>query len=205
MASFSTRVRRRLRPSVVVDVVMDVGWESRCRIHICSPSVWFLVRSFPGQVPHRGGMTTDDLSRWELCGIPSTSWHSPTTRHPGGSPRRNRSVRCLALPPGCRVVAPWGRSRGCHTLPTQPSHSSARDRPSRRPARPARAWFGLGLRRAWRCSAIRHDLSHRSLGAPLPAQSVMTTTLTRTVTVAAGVFAPGHLGELTRYLLLRAR
>jgi hypothetical protein len=28
----------------------------------------------------------------------------------------------------------------------------------------------------------------------------MATTLTRTVTVAAGVFAPGHLGELTRYL-----
>jgi hypothetical protein len=28
----------------------------------------------------------------------------------------------------------------------------------------------------------------------------MTTTLTRTFTVAAGVFAPGHLGELTRYL-----
>jgi hypothetical protein len=27
-----------------------------------------------------------------------------------------------------------------------------------------------------------------------------TTTLTRTVTVAAGVFAPGHLGELTQYL-----
>jgi hypothetical protein len=34
----------------------------------------------------------------------------------------------------------------------------------------------------------------------LPEQSVMTTTLIRTVTVAAGVFAPGHLGELTRYL-----
>ena len=32
------------------------------------------------------------------------------------------------------------------------------------------------------------------------AQSPTTTTLTRTVTVAAGVFAPGHLGELTRYL-----
>jgi Insertion element 4 transposase N-terminal/Transposase DDE domain len=31
-------------------------------------------------------------------------------------------------------------------------------------------------------------------------QSVTTTTLTRTVTVAAGVFAPGHLGELTRFL-----
>ncbi|HEX6403254.1 MAG TPA: hypothetical protein VF003_08890 [Pseudonocardiaceae bacterium] len=28
----------------------------------------------------------------------------------------------------------------------------------------------------------------------------MTTTLTRTLIVAAGVFAPGHLGELTRYL-----
>jgi hypothetical protein len=28
----------------------------------------------------------------------------------------------------------------------------------------------------------------------------MTTTLTRTITVGAGVFAPGHLGELTRYL-----
>jgi Insertion element 4 transposase N-terminal/Transposase DDE domain len=34
----------------------------------------------------------------------------------------------------------------------------------------------------------------------LPAQSPTTTTLTRSVTVAAGVFAPGHLGELTRYL-----
>ena len=31
-------------------------------------------------------------------------------------------------------------------------------------------------------------------------QSLTTTTLTRTVTVAAGVFAPGHLGELTCYL-----
>ena len=31
-------------------------------------------------------------------------------------------------------------------------------------------------------------------------QSLTTTTLTRTVTVAAGVFAPGHLGELTSYL-----
>lgn len=27
-----------------------------------------------------------------------------------------------------------------------------------------------------------------------------TTTITRAITVAAGVFAPGHLGELTRYL-----
>ncbi|HEX2299883.1 MAG TPA: transposase domain-containing protein, partial [Pseudonocardiaceae bacterium] len=33
----------------------------------------------------------------------------------------------------------------------------------------------------------------------MPAQSA-TTTFTRTVTVASGVFAPGHLGELTPYL-----
>lgn len=33
----------------------------------------------------------------------------------------------------------------------------------------------------------------------MPAQSA-TTTVTRTVTVAAGAFAPGHLGELTQYL-----
>jgi hypothetical protein len=36
-------------------------------------------------------------------------------------------------------------------------------------------------------------------GAPLRAQSA-TTTIARTVCVAAGVFAPGHLGELTQYL-----
>ena len=34
----------------------------------------------------------------------------------------------------------------------------------------------------------------------MPAQSPTTITVTRTLTVAAGVFAPGHLGELTRYL-----
>ncbi|MGY5311603.1 IS4 family transposase [Nocardia gipuzkoensis] len=33
----------------------------------------------------------------------------------------------------------------------------------------------------------------------MPSQSV-TTTLTRTITVAGGIFAPGHLGELTQYL-----
>jgi hypothetical protein len=39
----------------------------------------------------------------------------------------------------------------------------------------------------------------RTPEVPLHAQSP-TTTLTRMVTVAAGVFAPGHLGELTQYL-----
>jgi hypothetical protein len=32
------------------------------------------------------------------------------------------------------------------------------------------------------------------------AHSAATTTITHSVTVAAGVFAPGHLGELTQYL-----
>jgi transposase IS4-like protein len=35
---------------------------------------------------------------------------------------------------------------------------------------------------------------------PATCQSPTTTTLTRVVTVAAGVYAPGHHGELTRYL-----
>lgn len=35
-----------------------------------------------------------------LCGIPSTA--QLTTRHPGGSPRRNRCVCRPAMPPGCR-------------------------------------------------------------------------------------------------------
>src|ERR1700750_851268 len=41
--------------------------------------------------------------------------------------------------------------------------------------------------------------SSRTPEVPLRTQSAMTT-ITRAVTVAAGVFAPGHLGELTRYL-----
>ena len=68
---FSTRVRRRLRPSVVVDVVMDVGRGSlRGRLHICSraPDSWSGV--FPTSLHQRGG--TIDLARWEPCGIPST-------------------------------------------------------------------------------------------------------------------------------------
>jgi hypothetical protein len=46
------------------------------------------------------------------------SWRSPITRQRGGSPRRNRHVRRLALPPGWRVVALG--STGCHTLLIQP-------------------------------------------------------------------------------------
>jgi len=38
--------------------------------------------------------------------------------------------------------------------------------------------------------------SSRPPGVPLRTESA-TTTITRAVTVAAGVFAPGHLGELT--------
>src|SRR5438477_12861570 len=41
--------------------------------------------------------------------------------------------------------------------------------------------------------------SSRPPEVPLRTQSAMTT-ITRAVTVAAGVYAPGHLGELTQYL-----
>src|SRR5689334_8779378 len=41
--------------------------------------------------------------------------------------------------------------------------------------------------------------SSRPPEVPLRTQSAMTT-ITRTVTVAGGVYAPGHLGELTQYL-----
>ena len=55
---------------------------------------------------HQLDVITDDLARWGSCGVPST-WRSPTTRQPGGSPQQNRCVRCPALPPGWRVVALW--------------------------------------------------------------------------------------------------
>jgi hypothetical protein len=77
------------------------------------------------------------LVRWGLCGVPSI-WCSPTTRHPGGSPRRYRRVRRLALPPECRVVALRG-GRGDAT-PRLPNPVAAVLRlASRRSARPARA------------------------------------------------------------------
>jgi hypothetical protein len=46
---------------------------------------------------------------------------------------------------------------------------------------------------------VNPSRSSRFPEAPLRAQSA-TITITRTVRVAAGVFAPGHLGELTQYL-----
>jgi len=42
--------------------------------------------------------------------------------------------------------------------------------------------------------------SDMSVSMPGPTPATATATITRAVTVAAGVFAPGHLGELTRYL-----
>ena len=88
--------------------------------------------------------TTDDLARWESCGIPST-WRSPTARHPGGSPRRNRCLARLALPPGCRAVALGEVSGMPHPAHTRPSPAHAGGRPSRRSARQARACL-LGTR-----------------------------------------------------------
>src|SRR5690348_15072789 len=46
---------------------------------------------------------------------------------------------------------------------------------------------------------VNPSRSSRTLEVPLRSQSA-TITITRAVTVAAGAFAPGHLGELTQYL-----
>ena len=46
------------------------------------------------------------------------------------------------------------------------------------------------------------NIRPRTPEVPLRTQSAMTT-ITRAVTVAAGVLAPGHLGELTQYLPLQ--
>lgn len=63
--------------------------------------------------------TTDDLARWEPCGIPS-AWRSPTARRPGGSPRRDRRQSSGSSVPGSSCGSPGGRSAGCHTLSTLP-------------------------------------------------------------------------------------
>src|SRR5215467_15420906 len=55
----------------------------------------------------------------------------------------------------------------------------------------------MGNGTSGRSGAIRHD--RPTPGVPLRIQSAITT-ITHTVSVAAGAFAPGHLGELTRYL-----
>ena len=57
---------------------------------------------------HQLNEITDDHLRAGSRGASRRQWRSPTTRRPGGSPRRNRRVRRPALPPGWRVVAPWG-------------------------------------------------------------------------------------------------
>ncbi len=50
-------------------------------------------------------------------------WHCPTTRQPGGSPRRNRHMRRAALPPGWRVVAlEGGRGDAAPRPPDSPRH-----------------------------------------------------------------------------------
>jgi hypothetical protein len=68
--------------------------------------------------------TTDDFARWESCGSPS-AWRSPTARHLGGSPRRNRCLARLALPPGCRVVALGGGRQDATPCP-HPAQSRPR-------------------------------------------------------------------------------
>src|SRR5439155_4433259 len=56
-----------------------------------------------------------------------------------------------------------------------------------------------GVRTGPLVDRVNPSRSSRPPEVPLRTQSAMTT-ITRAVTVAAGVFAPGHLGELTQYL-----
>jgi hypothetical protein len=138
--------------SVVVDVPTDVDREALLSRALtgCVSGTEHLI---PGQVFHDQALQRDsgiiderrndtDLARWDSCGIPS-AWRSPTTRRPRGSPRRNRCVRHVALPLGCRVVALGGR-REATPCPRRPSRSDSCAELSRRPARPARACFCCG-------------------------------------------------------------
>jgi hypothetical protein len=68
----------------------------------------FVTVKYPND--HQLNVTTDDLGCRGSCGVPSI-WHRSTTRQ---APRRNRSLRHPALPPGWRVVA-LREVDGCHT------------------------------------------------------------------------------------------
>lgn len=65
-----------------------------------------------------------DLARWGLGGIPSI-WCSPSTRQPGGGPRRNRHMHRLALLSGWRVVALREIDRMSHPNPLDLGRSSS--------------------------------------------------------------------------------
>ena len=119
LTSFSTRVPRRLRPSVVIDVAMDAGRKSRCRIHICSPSTWFWSRVFPEHVPHQRGVTTDDLARREPCGIPSTARpdHTPAQ----GQPSTKLAHVLFGSAPGLACGNPLGGRRDAIPCPPHPA------------------------------------------------------------------------------------
>jgi hypothetical protein len=54
---------------------------------------------------------------------------------PGGSPRWDRCVPRVALPPGLACGSPCGRPAGCHALPTWPGRSSSCGYPGSQPAR----------------------------------------------------------------------
>ena len=89
-------------------------------------------------------MTTDDLARWELCGIPS-AWRSPTARCSGGSPRRDRRRSHVALPPGRRVVALREVERMSHPAhPAQPQQRSWSAIPEACPPGEGMVWLDPG-------------------------------------------------------------
>jgi len=81
----------------------------------------------------RAGLPVLSRPRRGSCGIPST-WHSPTTRRPGGSPRRVVTLPRAALPPGRRVVALREVDGMPHPAATPCAATPPQTRPSRRPA-----------------------------------------------------------------------
>jgi hypothetical protein len=75
-----------------------------------------------------------------LCAV----WHPVGLAFPDhaaarGQPWTGPARTFAGLPPGCRVVALYGRPRGCHTLTSWPSRSRSGSWLSLRSARPARA------------------------------------------------------------------
>jgi hypothetical protein len=117
--------------SVAVDVPTDVGQGIFVRglpltVYPVAEHLIF-GQVFHDQTSQRGSgslMTLTDLARCGSCGIPS-AWRSPTTRWPSGSPRRNRCMRHVALPLGCRVVALGGGRRDATPCPPWPSRSDS--------------------------------------------------------------------------------
>jgi len=115
------------------DTFVDQGCRRRCRRprrHRPLPSFGIAGGPPDERLTNQLDPGTQPHVRW--CGIPST-WRSPTTRRPGGSPRRHATSPQSALPAGRRVVA-LGEVDGMPHLPLPPTGRPRRSGTSRRPA-----------------------------------------------------------------------